>query len=133
MKLIWLWAILTSKKLMSIYETRRVLLTGPISPNHKPVITDKAKGKLYKIGLKNLSKDDRKLVDEFVLRLTYGYPILQEFNDHQLKGVTPKKYRGAHIIGQQLILIYRIDSNKMLHLIALGNHNVYNKFRRQKK
>lgn len=78
----------------------------------------------YKKGLKKHSHDKRAmkahndLVNNY---LVYNKTPPIEYNVHNLKNGNFKGYRSAHLVGQQILILYKIDDTG-LELVGLGSH-----------
>ena len=90
----------------------------------------------FKKGLKKYSNNEKfeesftKLAD-FIYELKTK-PSIDDYpsalNVHNLNGKM-KGFLSAHLVGTQIVLIFQVDvKNKILKLINLGNHSVYETF-----
>jgi mRNA interferase YafQ len=78
---------------------------------------------VYKKGYKK-HKHNRKMIEalkSFLKSLKNSEEIDRRFNDHPLHGKL-KDYRSAHLVGQSIVILYKIDGN-IVNLLGLGSHS----------
>ncbi|NJO59854.1 MAG: hypothetical protein HC836_16620 [Richelia sp. RM2_1_2] len=112
-----------------IYEQKRKLLSGRKNKNDVLVIKFWKRSSAYKASRqKILDRNILNLLRDFGIHLRYGYAIPPEYNDHYIEN----GWRSAHIFGNNFIIKYKIDGDKV-SLASLGTHkDVYGSTRRSK-
>lgn len=109
---------------------KRTPLTGrdPNVPKNPVVVSYFRRSSKYKTNRAKISAADEIWVKDFGYHIKYGYTIPAEYNIHPLQ----KGYRAAHIIGQKIIIKYKVIGDEM-YLVNIGNHKeVYGATRRFK-
>ena len=96
-------------ELCAIHEAKKKLVTKLTSA--------------YKKGLKKHKNDKRlaKALKDVLKAFTTGTDIPAEYNPHMFTHGRMKGIRTVHLVGQQIVMIYKIDGD-VVTLLGLGSH-----------